>query len=82
MRYFIRPISELVVIDFDDSPNDIQTVRKSLDGSQFICKFQEDNIPVVLRGQSNYSREQMLAFIEMDADDWTEPDEPETDPNG
>jgi hypothetical protein len=53
-----------------------------LDGSQFICKFQEDNIPVVLRGQSNYSREQMLAFIEMDADDWTEPDEPETDPNG
>ena len=64
MGYTIKPIAELNTTDYSNLKGNAETVRKSIDGTQFIVEGDE-----IL----NYTQEQMLEVVQ--GIEWTTPKE-------
>jgi hypothetical protein len=62
MGYAIKPIAELNTIDYTNLKGTAETVRKSIDGTQFIVEGDE-----IL----DYTQEQMLEIVQ--GAEWTQP---------
>jgi hypothetical protein len=62
MGYAIRPIEELNTIDYTNLKGTAETVRKSIDGTQFI--IEGDSI-------TDYTQEQMLEIVQ--GTEWNQP---------
>lgn len=62
MGYTIKPIAELNTIDYTNLKGTAETVRKSIDGTQFI--IEGDSI-------TDYTQEQMLEVVQ--GTEWTQP---------
>ena len=62
MGYTIKPIEELNTIDYTNLKGTAETVRKSIDGTQFIIEGDE-----IL----DYTQEQMLEIVQ--GTEWTQP---------
>ena len=62
MGYTIKPIEELNTIDYTNLKGTADTVRKSIDGTQFIIEGEE-----IL----DYTQEQMLEIVQ--GEEWTQP---------
>ena len=62
MGYTIKPIAELNTIDYTNLKGNADTVRKSIDGTQFIIEGDE-----IL----DYTQAQMLEIVQ--GTEWTQP---------
>jgi hypothetical protein len=62
MGYAIKPIAELNTIDYTNLKGTAETVRKSIDGTQFIVEGDE-----IL----NHTQEEMLEIVQ--GAEWTQP---------
>ena len=62
MGYAIKPIAELNTIDYTSLKGTAETVRKSIDGTQFIVEGDE-----IL----DYTQEQMLEIVQ--GAEWSQP---------
>ena len=62
MGYSIKPIEELNTIDYTNLKGTAETVRKSIDGTQFIVEGDE-----IL----DYTQEQMLEIVQ--GSEWSQP---------
>ena len=62
MGYTIKPIAELNTIDYTNLKGTAETVRKSIDGTQFI--IEGDSI-------TDYTQAQMLEVVQ--GEEWTQP---------
>ena len=62
MGYTIKPIAELNTTDYTNLKGTAETVRKSIDGTQFILEGDE-----IL----DYTQEQMLEIVQ--GTEWTQP---------
>jgi hypothetical protein len=62
MGYTIKPIAELNTIDYTNLKGTAETVRKSIDGTQFI--IEGDSI-------TDYTQAQMLEIVQ--GTEWTQP---------
>jgi hypothetical protein len=76
LKYAILNTSDISTVDFTKVKQaDANSVRKSLDGSKFIVKF-EGNTPDFLDGVTLYTNEEILAVIWDPSNGWqTEDDE-------
>ncbi len=76
LKYAILNTSDIGTVDFTKVKQaDANSVRKSLDGSKFIVKF-EGNTPDFLDGITLYTNEEILAVIWDPSNGWqTEDDE-------
>jgi|TARA_Y100000593_G_C4061752_1_gene214780 hypothetical protein len=76
LKYAILNTSDIGTVDFTKVKQaDANSVRKSLDGSKFIVKF-EGNTPDFLDGVTLYTNEEILAVIWDPSNGWqTEDDE-------
>ncbi len=62
MGYAIKPIAELNTIDYSNLKGTADTVRKSIDGTQFIIEGDE-----IL----DYTQAEMLEIVQ--GEEWTQP---------
>ena len=62
MGYTIKPIEELNTIDYTNLKGNAETVRKSIDGTQFI--IEGDSI-------TDYTQAEMLEIVQ--GTEWTQP---------
>ena len=62
MGYTIKPIAELNTTDYSNLKGTADTVRKSIDGTQFILEGDE-----IL----DYTQEQMLEIVQ--GEEWSQP---------
>ena len=62
MGYTIKPIAELNTIDYTNLKGNAETVRKSIDGTQFI--IEGDSI-------TDYTQAEMLEIVQ--GTEWTQP---------
>lgn len=76
LKYAILNTSDIGTVDFTKVKQaDANSVRKSLDGSKFIVKFEGDT-PDFLDGITIYTNEEILAVIWNPSNGWqTEDDE-------
>ena len=76
LKYAILNTSDISTVDFTKVKQaDANSVRKSLDGSKFIVKFEGDT-PDFLDGITIYTNEEILAVIWNPSNGWqTEDDE-------
>ena len=76
MKYAILNTSDIGTVDFSKvKQTDANSVRKTLDGSKFVVKF-EGNTPDFLDGVTLYTNEEILAVIWNPSNGWqTEDDE-------
>jgi len=75
MKYAILNTSDIGNVDFSKvKQTDADSVRKNLDGSKFIVKF-EGNTPDFLDGVTIYTNQEMLAIIWNPSTGWQVEDE-------
>ena len=76
MKYAILNTSDINTVDFSKvKQTDANSVRKTLDGSKFMVKFEGDT-PDFLDGITIYTNEEILAVIWNPSNGWqTEDDE-------
>ena len=69
MKYTILDISELNNIDYSEIPHhSADTVRTSLNGSQFIIKYEKK--PSFVTDETEYTHSEMLSIVS--GSDWSE----------
>lgn len=69
MKYTILDISRLNTIDYSEIPNhDANTVRTSLNGLQFIIKYEQK--PSFITDEIEYTHSEILSIVS--GSDWTE----------
>tara|TARA_X000001388_G_C2157957_1_gene95082 strand:+ start:343 stop:606 length:264 start_codon:yes stop_codon:yes gene_type:complete len=75
LKYAILNTSDIGTVDFSKiKQEDANSVRKSLDGSKFIVKFEGDT-PDFLDGETLYTQQEILNIVHNISNGWQTEDE-------